>query len=101
MEAKMNCWEFKNCGREPGGSNVADQGICPATSEEKLDGVHGGRNAGRTCWVVSGTLCGGAVQGTFAKKFTSCEQCDFYKSVKKDESSDFHLAITLLARLRG
>ena len=41
-ESKQNCWEFKGCGREPGGENIADCGICPASIEEKLDGIHGG-----------------------------------------------------------
>jgi hypothetical protein len=67
---KLNCWEFKKCGRQPGGENIEKLGLCPATTEARLDGVHNGNNAGRACWVVSGTLCGGEVQGTYAKKFT-------------------------------
>ncbi len=68
MEKKLNCWEFKKCGREPGGTHANDLGVCPTTQEMRLDGVHGGINAGRSCWVVTGTLCRGEVQGTFAKK---------------------------------
>jgi hypothetical protein len=76
---KLNCWEFKKCGREPGGLNAEDQGICPATTETKMHGVHDGKNAGRSCWVVAGTLCEGKVQGTFALKEANCVHCDFYK----------------------
>lgn len=49
--SKLNCWEFMNCERHDGGSHVSDLGICPATKEMRLDGVHGGSNAGRSCWL--------------------------------------------------
>ena len=26
---KRNCWEVKQCGREPGGTHEKDLGICP------------------------------------------------------------------------
>ena len=96
---KLNCWEFKRCGREPGGTQVNDRGICPAAIEEKLDGVHEGKNAGRSCWVMAGTLCKGEVQGTFAKKYQNCEVCDFYKQVKKEEFPGFTLSVILLKKL--
>lgn len=81
----MNCWEFKKCGREMGGPEVAEHGICPAYTEARLNGIHGGRNAGRSCWVIAGTFCGGKVQGTFAEKEKSCLACDFYKIVRQKE----------------
>lgn len=87
--SKINCWEFKKCGREPGGANVEELGVCPATIERKFDEIHCGKNAGRTCWAITGTLCGNEVQGTFAKKLKSCVECDFYKFVKDEESDDF------------
>ncbi len=98
---KLNCWEFKQCGRETGGSKVKEMGTCPASIERKLHAVHDGENAGRSCWVVAGTLCGGYVQGTFAKKFQSCEQCEFYNSVRQDEGLKFKMSSRLLAQLRG
>lgn len=97
---KQNCWEYKKCGRQPQGRHVADRGICPATVEESLDGSHEGTNAGRSCWIVCGTLCQGKVQGTFAQKFKSCEQCDFYQLVKSEERSAFTLSVVLLNRMR-
>ena len=42
---KLNCWEFKNCGRQPEGFNVESMGLCPATTEEKLDGAHDGTSS--------------------------------------------------------
>jgi hypothetical protein len=96
---KLNCWEVKKCGREPGGPRAHDLGICPATQEIRLNGIHEGRNAGRSCWVLAGTLCGGAVQGTFAQKYKNCQACDFYEQVKKQEFPGFKLSMELLGLL--
>ena len=96
---KLNCWEFKKCGREPGGAHVHDLGICPATEEKRLDGEHEGKNAGRSCWVMAGTLCKGEVQGTFAQKYKNCEICDFYKLVKAEEFPRFTLSAVLMRKL--
>ncbi len=98
---KQNCWEFKECGREAGGKSVAEFGVCPATEETRLNNVHGGKNAGRACWVIAGTFCGDKAQGTFAQKEKTCLICDFYKSVRKEEGKEFqmygHLVKTLAA----
>ena len=82
---KQNCWEFKKCGREPGGKKAAELGVCPATVHQDLDGIHGGKNAGRACWVVAGSLCGGKIQGTYASKLANCWRCDFMNRVKQEE----------------
>ncbi|HCT30148.1 MAG TPA: hypothetical protein DIW31_05325 [Bacteroidales bacterium] len=83
---KQNCWEFKNCGRQPNGSKVKELGVCPAAIETKVNGVNSGKNGGRTCWAVAGTYCGGKVQGSAAMKSVSCQNCDFFKLVWKDEN---------------
>lgn len=77
-----------------------DLGICPVVLEKKLDGTHGGVNAGRACWVVAGTFCGGTVQGTFAKKYEHCENCDFHLAVQAEEGHAYDLAILLLKKLK-
>ena len=46
-KGKQICWEFKKCCRQPGGPKVADLGVCRATPNHALDGVHGGKSAGR------------------------------------------------------
>jgi hypothetical protein len=97
---KKNCWEVKNCGRQPGGPKVAELGVCPATGEMRLDGIHGGKNAGRACWVVAGTLCKGEIQGSFAKKFANCETCEFYLQVQKDEFPRFVYSSVMLSKLK-
>lgn len=59
MEHKQNSWEFKNCGREPGGEKTSDLGFRPAVIDETVQGLNGGKNGGRICWAVTGTFCGG------------------------------------------
>ncbi len=98
---KQNCWENKRCGRQPQGHHVFDQGVCPAAIEERLDGVHGGTNAGRARWVIAGTMCGGQVQGSFGSKYRNCEQCDFYQMARQEERGTFKLSIVLLNRLKA
>ncbi len=98
---KNNCWETKNCGRQEGGEHVHDLGVCPAALEQRLNGVHGGKNAGRACWVVAGTMCGGKIQGTFAQKYENCEKCNFFQMVKKEEGPAYELSIVLLNKMKA
>ena len=91
MKERKNCWEFKKCGREPGGSKTEELGICPAATEKTHNGVNKGEASGRFCWTVAGTFCKGEVQGTFAKKFKGCIRCDFFEEVQRHEARDFIL----------
>jgi nucleoside-diphosphate-sugar epimerase len=99
-EKKLNCWEFMKCGRGPKGAKAKKLGPCPAASDKRLDGVHGGVNSGRACWVVAGTFCGGTVQGSFARKQVACKRCDFYNKVYKEEGSAIESISTLQSRLK-
>jgi methyl-accepting chemotaxis protein len=58
---KLNCWEFKKCGKE---------NSCPAYPD-----------SGRICWSKSGTFCGGEVQKGFAEKKDNCLACSFYQTL--------------------
>lgn len=83
-----------NCGREPGGAKVQELGICPAATAQDLDGINGGKNGGRICWAVAGTLCDGQIQGTFAIKILTCIKCPFFQKVKQEEGIfDFHFSL--------
>ena len=84
---KVNCWEFKDCGREPGGKNSKELGICDAAKENGVNGKNGGNNGGRICWAVTGTLCKGKTQGVFAEKLGNCVACDFYQKVLEEEDN--------------
>jgi hypothetical protein len=88
---KSNCWEVKKCGREPHGIKSKELGVCPASTDKQNNGKNFGINAGRFCWRVAGTFCGGTVQGTFAQKATNCSKCDFYLGVKSEEGQSFIL----------
>lgn len=86
--SKSNCWQFMQCGREPGGKKADELGVCPAASDSTFHGINKGVNAGRICWAVAGTFCGGKVQGKFADKRRSCIRCDFFKLVRSQEEKD-------------
>jgi hypothetical protein len=60
MEGKkrINCWEFKKCGRKED---------CPAYPHH-----------GRICWYIAGTFCEGKIQGEYAQKIKDCRKCEFY-----------------------
>ena len=88
---KINCWESLKCAKE----------TCPAHSEKRLDGVHGGTNAGRACWAVAGTRCGGKVQGNYAQKLGNCMRCDFYQQVVKEEGATLVNGLRLLEILNA
>lgn len=88
---KKNCWEAKNCGRQAGGTKAGELGICPASTNTTLNGKNNGKNAGRYCWKVAGTLCGGKVQGTSAQKTMNCAACEFFKQVRQEEGAAFAL----------
>ena len=97
---KQNCWEFKNCGREPGGSKTKELGVCTAATEARLNGVNSGYNSGRACWSVAGTLCGGKTQGTYAQKLFACLDCDFYKTTVYEEGLDHVSLGEMLEKLK-
>ncbi len=77
----MDCWEIKKCGREAGGAKAGELGVCPAFT----------KGAGKACWLVAGTFCGGEVQGTYADKEKNCMQCDVYKNFDLKHRSEMRL----------
>lgn len=93
----MQCWEYKNCGREPGGDRVSELGTCPAPISEIHNGINNGENGGRICWAVSGTMCGDRIEGTFAQKCGTCLCCDFMKLVRKEEGDKVRIFINDIA----
>lgn len=98
---RTNCWEAKKCGRQLGGEKCNELGVCPASVEEKLNGLNGGANGGRACWAIKQTLCGDQVQGGFADKLSGCLGCDFYLAVRREEGSGFQTSKEIFERLNG
>ena len=91
VKYRKNCWEYFKCGREPGGNRVEESGLCPASISERYDGLNHGKNAGRVCWSVSGTLCEVGAKGTNAKKKHTCMTCAFFIRVREQEGEGFTL----------
>lgn len=44
--AKVNCWQFKKCGRQPTGDKADELGVCPAANESLADGINSGIEGG-------------------------------------------------------
>jgi len=89
MTSKINCWQFKNCGREPGGVLADILGACPVASSMKFDGLNDGIGAGRACWMVPDSAC--RESGSHLPRVDPCHACDFYKRVlfEQDEKTRF------------
>lgn len=85
MSLKRNCWELKKCGREIGGVNVDELGVCLTSTYTEFNGLNGGLNGGRVCWAIADSLCNGNISGTFAEKQTYCTSCSFYRTVMEEE----------------
>lgn len=86
---KQNCWDYKQCGREPGGKKAEELGVCPAAIEQKINTINSGKNGGRSCWAIAGTFCNGRPNGTFTLNLSTCMKCDFFKNVKAEEGDDY------------
>ncbi len=82
---KLNCWEYKCCADTGPHSDFGKCTACPAFNETRLDGINGGKNGGRACWAIAGTMCNNTPQGTYAQKELSCLYCDFFKKVRNEE----------------
>ncbi len=61
---KKNCWDIMQCHKKK----------CPAY-----------KNYHHRCWYLAGTLCPTCVEGEYAKKIKSCQQCQVYKKCSGDE----------------
>lgn len=85
---RENCWDFRNCTKTD----------CPVRTEDRLDGVHGGSNAGRACWAVPSTHCMG-VQGSCLDKKPHCSVCAFYQKVRREEGARIKSNDEILAAL--
>ncbi len=58
---KMKCWDYNDCGH-------GKDSLCPAVEQK----------AGRSCWLVAKTLCGGKVHGMHTQRSKACGGCGFY-----------------------
>jgi hypothetical protein len=97
---KKNCWEFKNCGKHKSGVS-GDSSPCQVPKMSMYDGVNGGKNGGRVCWIIADSACDGNVQVTFHHKLETCAVCDFYKTVKEEEGGNPSIPLDVLRSICG
>jgi len=81
---KLNCWEFKNCGREKGGLMADILGECPVSKAFRYDGLNGGVAGGRACWM---TCSAGCPCTPSPGRPTQCHECEFYRRVVFEEEN--------------
>jgi hypothetical protein len=71
---KTNCWEFNECGRQPGGFNVQDLGVCSTAQAIWCDEVQKTIDSGKYCWSIN----------TGEKLCDSCDVCEYYIKEKTE-----------------
>lgn len=94
MKKRINCWEYFKCGREPGGKNVDELGVCKAANFTNIE-YNMGDSAGRICWNISGTLCVNNCPESHKNAFDSCLRCEFFHKVRDEEGNNFKLIAPL------
>lgn len=82
---RQNCWEFMKCGREIGGNNADTRGVCPIAAETVANGLNGGINGGRLCWVIVENNYKDRVKCSDIHRGEFCFQCEFRYKVKMQE----------------
>lgn len=93
---RINCWEHRACGREPKGYQSNELGICPATTEKRLNGVNRGINGGRACWALQNTT----PPNSFTEQLQKCLNCIFFQLVEFEEDRGFLVMGKILKLLK-
>jgi len=75
--SKLNCWEFNKCSNNSINLN-SDRNVCPVKREFIANGLNGGINGGRICWVIEENHCK-------IHKKADCLQCEFHYKVMAEE----------------
>jgi len=91
---KQNCWEFNKCSKNPSSKTSSEGEECPTEKAVEMDGTNDGKNGGRYCWRVNGTLCSvhdGKPIPHWAEKMKDCIHCEFFRHVRKEEGENFKL----------
>lgn len=86
---KLNCWEVNRCGRELGGKNSKELGVCCSVKFTAFNGTNNGFNGGRYCWAVAGSLKDTPKDCIHNPPGNDCTECNFYSKVKEEESINF------------
>ncbi|MBD3402113.1 hypothetical protein GF420_04405 [candidate division GN15 bacterium] len=85
MSRKLNCWEFRDCGRERNGVLADVKGVCPVALALEYDGMNDGQAGGRVCWMIR--RCPVTASAFPPGERTSdCHLCTFYRRVAHEEA---------------
>lgn len=82
---KQNCWEYMECGKEPGGVRADESGVCPVAAAASVNGLNGGINGGRLCWVMAETCGHVNVKCSPLHQPSFCYSCEFRYRVTAEE----------------
>jgi eukaryotic-like serine/threonine-protein kinase len=96
-----HCWEVVGCGREPGGRQAGELGVCPASLSGALGGGNRGAARGRSCWAFPGTPCHLWIEGKPGDQPVPCAQCELMQQVCEQEGRYFALRPPPQTRLDG
>lgn len=92
-----NCWEKNKCGREPGGIKEAKLGTCPVATFSLADGFLGGKNGGRACIFIVGSLASPEFENSCEsiqnRTTADCFRCTFFNTLKKKYKKTFNLEV--------
>ena len=78
MIDKLNCWDFRKCCDKSMSHHASKRIVCPVKKEFKANGLNGGINGGRICWVIMDSHCKKKAQSV-------CFQCEFRYKVMAEE----------------
>lgn len=73
------------CGRGPNGDKKDKCSVCPVTTEILADGLNGGVNGGRMCWVIVDNCPGDENDSSRTQEKSFCFQCEFRYKVMAEE----------------
>ena len=71
------CWKIKKCNKKD----------CISYESKDIP-----------CWYVTGTMCKGGIQGTYAQKIEECKKCKVYNSYVGDEIEKLAISFNEMAR---
>ena len=82
---KINCWDYMKCGKGPGGEKTDKCATCPVASETLANGLNGGLNGGRICWIIAENNCIEDLKCSNLHHKSSCYSCEFRYKVTMEE----------------
>lgn len=92
-----NCWEKNKCGREPGGAREKKLGTCPVATFALADGFLGGKNGGRACIFIVGSLAPRDHEASCPalenRALPDCFRCAFFNALKKKYKNSLNLEV--------